>query len=86
MLVEKSQDPSRPRSSAFPKLFYVHVPASIPPPFLIPPGRQVVFACRSGRSIGQSLDDGAGTAGFPYGSHLAGGMLAWKAAGLPTET
>jgi rhodanese-related sulfurtransferase len=24
--------------------------------------------------------------GFAYASHLAGGILAWKAAGLPTET
>ena len=24
--------------------------------------------------------------GFDYDSHLAGGILAWKAAGLPTET
>jgi rhodanese-related sulfurtransferase len=24
--------------------------------------------------------------GYPYTSHLAGGILAWKAAGLPTET
>jgi rhodanese-related sulfurtransferase len=25
-------------------------------------------------------------AGYPYKSHLAGGIIAWKAAGLPTET
>jgi len=24
--------------------------------------------------------------GFAYDKHLAGGMLAWKAAGLPTRT
>ena len=24
--------------------------------------------------------------GYAYGSHLAGGILAWKAAGLPTES
>jgi rhodanese-related sulfurtransferase len=24
--------------------------------------------------------------GYPYGCHLAGGILAWKAAGLPTES
>jgi rhodanese-related sulfurtransferase len=23
--------------------------------------------------------------GLPYDAHLAGGILAWKAAGLPTE-
>jgi rhodanese-related sulfurtransferase len=50
-----------------------------------PAGREVVFACRSGRrSVTASL--AAQEQGFPYGSHLAGGLLAWKAAGLPTET
>ncbi len=50
-----------------------------------PAGREVVFACRSGRrSVTASL--AAQEQGFPYGSHLAGGILAWKAAGLPTET
>jgi rhodanese-related sulfurtransferase len=56
-------------------------PACIP----APPGRQVVFACRSGRrSVTASL--AAQAAGFAYDAHLAGGMLAWKAAGLPTES
>jgi rhodanese-related sulfurtransferase len=50
-----------------------------------PAGRDVVFACRSGRrSVTASL--AAQDQGFAYGSHLAGGILAWKAAGLPTET
>ena len=50
-----------------------------------PNGRQVVFACRSGkRSVTASL--AAQAAGFAYDNHLAGGMLAWKAAGLPTKT
>ena len=56
-------------------------PAEIPEPA----GRDVVFTCRSGRrSITASL--AAQGQGFAYGSHLAGGILAWKAAGLPTET
>jgi rhodanese-related sulfurtransferase len=50
-----------------------------------PPGSEVVFACRSGRrSVTASL--AAQEQGFPYDAHLAGGILAWKAAGLPTET
>jgi rhodanese-related sulfurtransferase len=45
----------------------------------------VVFACRSGkRSVTASL--AAQSAGLPYDKHLAGGMLGWKAAGLPTKT
>lgn len=49
-----------------------------------PAGKRVVFACRSGRrSVTASL--AAQEAGYPYDSHLAGGILAWKAAGLPTK-
>ncbi len=56
-------------------------PAAIPDP----EGKQVVFACRSGRrSVTASL--AAQDQGYPYTAHLAGGILAWKAAGLPTET
>jgi rhodanese-related sulfurtransferase len=55
-------------------------PAAIPDP----QGRQVVFACRSGnRSVFASL--AAQDRGYPYKSHLAGGIIAWKAAGLPTK-
>jgi rhodanese-related sulfurtransferase len=49
-----------------------------------PQGKQVVFACRSGRrSITASV--AAQDQGYPYKSHLAGGILGWKAA-LPTKT
>ncbi len=63
------------------------VPLSAFNPAAIPAsdGREVVFACRSGRrSVTASL--AAQERGFAYGSHMAGGILAWKAAGLPTET
>ena len=50
-----------------------------------PQGKEVVFACRSGkRSVTASL--AAQAAGFAYDRHLAGGMLGWKAAGLPTKS
>jgi rhodanese-related sulfurtransferase len=56
-------------------------PAAIPDP----QGREVVFACRSGRrSVTASL--AAQEKGYPYDAHLAGGILAWKAAGLETKT
>jgi rhodanese-related sulfurtransferase len=49
-----------------------------------PQGKRVVFACRSGRrSITASV--AAQDAGYPYDAHLAGGILGWKAAGLPTK-
>ena len=55
-------------------------PAQIPDPA----GKQVVFACRSGkRSVTASL--AAQDRGYPYNSHLAGGIIGWKAAGLPTR-
>ena len=50
-----------------------------------PQGKQIVFACRSGkRSVTASM--AAQAAGLPYDKHLAGGMLGWKQAGLPTRT
>jgi rhodanese-related sulfurtransferase len=65
----------------------VIVPLSEFDPSAIPePGdREVVFACRSGRrSVTASL--AAQEQGYAYCCHLAGGILAWKAAGLPTES
>ena len=49
-----------------------------------PAGKEIVFACRSGkRSVTASL--AAQADGFAYDKHLAGGMLGWKSAGLPTK-
>ena len=65
----------------------VVVPLSSFDPHAIPDpaGKLVVFACRSGkRSVTASI--GAQAAGLAYDKHLAGGMLGWKAAGLPTRT
>lgn len=56
-------------------------PSQIPDP----QGREVVFACRSGRRS-VTASQAAQAAGLPYDAHLAGGLLAWKAAGLPTES
>jgi rhodanese-related sulfurtransferase len=49
-----------------------------------PEGKQVVFACRSGRRS-VTASQAAQAAGLPYDSHLAGGILAWKAGGYPTD-
>ena len=79
------REPNETAVERFPKA--VLVPLSSFDPAIIPDpaGRDVVFACRSGRrSVTASL--AAQEQGFPYGAHLAGGILAWKAAGLPTET
>src|ERR1700757_1919800 len=50
-----------------------------------PKGRRVLFACRSGRRS-VTASQAAQAAGLKYDAHLAGGILAWKAAGLPTES
>ena len=79
------REPNEVATEAYPDAVVVPLssfdPASIPDP----KGRQVVFACRSGkRSVTASL--AAQAAGLPYDKHLAGGILGWKAAGLPTKT
>src|SRR5262249_40358457 len=48
-------------------------------------GRAIVFSCGSGvRSL--KAAEIAQAAGLPHNAHLVGGLKAWKAAGLPTES
>ena len=79
------REPNEVAAEAYPGAVVVPLstfdPAAIPDP----QGRQVVFACRSGkRSVTASL--AAQAAGLAYDKHLAGGIIGWKAAGLPTRT
>jgi rhodanese-related sulfurtransferase len=84
MLVDV-REPNETAVERFPQAVLVPLSSFDPAAIPDPAGRDVVFACRSGRrSVTASL--AAQEQGFPYGSHLAGGILAWKAAGLPTET
>lgn len=46
-------------------------------------GRRLVFHCGSGKRSQTALDL-ALQAGLDVGSHMAGGMAAWKAEGYPT--
>ena len=79
------REPNETALERFPDAVLVPLSAFDPAAIPDPAGRDVVFACRSGRrSVTASL--AAQEAGFAYASHLAGGILAWKAAGLPTET
>jgi rhodanese-related sulfurtransferase len=85
MLLVDVREPNETALESFPEAEIVPLsgfdPAAIPDP----QGKQVVFACRSGRrSVTASL--AAQDQGYPYKSHLAGGIIAWKAAGLPTKT
>ena len=79
------REPNEVAAEAYPGAAVVPLSRFDPLDIPDPQGKQVVFACRSGkRSVTASLAAQAG--GLPYDKHLAGGMLAWKAAGLPTET
>jgi rhodanese-related sulfurtransferase len=79
------REPNEVAVEAYPDAVVVPLSSFDPQDIPDPGGRQVVFACRSGkRSVTASLAAQAG--GLAYDKHLAGGMLAWKAAGLPTKT
>jgi len=85
MLLVDVREPNETAVESFPDAVVVPLsmfdPAEIPDP----QGKEVVFACRSGRrSITASV--AAQDAGYPYTSHMAGGIIGWKAAGLPTKT
>jgi rhodanese-related sulfurtransferase len=85
VLLVDVREPNETDAERFPDSVLVPLSAFDPAEIPDPQGREVVFACRSGRrSVTASL--AAQERGFAYGSHLAGGILAWKAAGLPTET
>jgi rhodanese-related sulfurtransferase len=79
------REPNEVAVDAYPDAVVVPLSSFDPQQIPDPNGKQVVFACRSGkRSVTASLAAQAG--GLAYNNHLAGGMLAWKAAGLPTKT
>jgi rhodanese-related sulfurtransferase len=85
MVLVDVREPNETAVESFPGAVLLPLSAFDPAAIPEPAGREVVFACRSGRrSVTASL--AAQERGFPYGSHLAGGILAWKAAGLPIET
>lgn len=84
MLLVDVREPNETAVESYPEGVIVPLsrfdPAAIPDP----QGKEVVFACRSGRrSITASVT--AQDFGYPYRCHLAGGIIAWKAAGLPTK-
>jgi rhodanese-related sulfurtransferase len=79
------REPNEVAVDAYPGAVVVPLSSFDPTAIPDPKGKQVVFACRSGkRSVTASL--AAQDAGLPHDKHLAGGMLAWKAAGLPTNS
>jgi rhodanese-related sulfurtransferase len=84
MVLVDVREPSETDLERYPEAFLLPMSMFDPRAIPDPGGRQVVFACRSGnRSVTASL--AAQAAGLPYDAHLAGGIKAWKAAGLQTE-
>jgi rhodanese-related sulfurtransferase len=79
------REPNEVAVEAYPDAVVVPLSGFDPKDIPDPKGKQVVFACRSGkRSVTASL--AAQAAGLAYDQHLAGGIIGWKAAGLPTRT
>jgi rhodanese-related sulfurtransferase len=79
------REPNEVAVDAYPGAVVVPLSTFDPKDIPDPKGKQVVFACRSGkRSVTASL--AAQAAGLPYDKHLAGGMIGWTAAGLPTKS
>jgi rhodanese-related sulfurtransferase len=84
ILLVDVREPGETAVERYPEAVYLPLSAFDPAAIPDPAGRQVVFACQVGkRSVTASLM--AQSAGLPYDSHLAGGMIAWKSLGLPTE-
>jgi rhodanese-related sulfurtransferase len=83
MVIVDVREPNETALETFPGAVLLPLSCFDPVAIPDPAGRQVVFACRSGRrSVTASLM--AQAAGLPYDAHLAGGILAWKDRGLPT--
>src|SRR3984893_1337541 len=74
MLLVDVREPNETAVERFPGAAIVPLSAFDPSEIPDPKGRQVVFACRSGRrSVTASL--AAQEKGFPYNAHMAGGIL-----------
>jgi rhodanese-related sulfurtransferase len=85
ILLVDVREPNEVEVERYPEAAYMPMSEFDPAALPDPGERQVVFACRSGqRSViaAQIAQD----SGLPYDAHLAGGLKAWKAAGLPTES
>ena len=77
MLLVDVREPNEVAIERYPDAVVVPLSSFDPAAIPDPQGREVVFACRSGRrSVTASL--AAQERGYPYAAHLAGGILAWK--------
>ena len=79
------REPHEVAAEHFPEAEYLPMSEFDPAALPDPAGRQLVFACQVGQRSAIAAQI-AQAAGLPYDAHLAGGLKAWKAAGLPTES
>lgn len=78
------REPNEVAAAAYPDAVLMPMSQYDPSALPDPGGKQVVFACGSGkRSMMASLM--AQEAGLPYDAHVEGGMKAWREAGLPLK-
>lgn len=83
MLVDV-REPAETAVERFPDAVLMPLSQFDPSRLTVPEGQSLVFACASGiRSL--KAGEFARSAGLRCEAHLAGGIKAWKAAGLPTE-
>ncbi|MBM3529254.1 MAG: rhodanese-like domain-containing protein [Alphaproteobacteria bacterium] len=85
MLLVDVREPNEIAVESYPGAAVVPLSSFDPKQIPDPQGKEVVFACRSGRRS-VTASQAAQAQGLRYDAHLAGGIIAWKAAGLPTET
>ena len=85
VLLVDVREPNETAVERYPGAVIVPLSSFDPSQIPDPQGKRVVFACRSGRRS-VTASQAAQASGLPYDAHLAGGILAWKAAGLPTES
>lgn len=79
------REPNETAAEAYPDGIILPLSSFDPSDIPDPDGKEIVFACRSGkRSVTASR--AAQAAGLAYDKHLEGGIIGWKAAGLPTKT
>ena len=84
ILLVDVREPNETAVESYPDAVIVPLSCFDPTAIPDPQGKQVVFACRSGRRRSPHRLPRR-TPGYPYDAHLAGGIIAWKAAGLPTK-
>lgn len=85
ILLVDVREPGETMRERIPSALLLPMSAFDPSAIPVAGDRTVVFTCASGiRSVYAA--EIALAHGFGYDAHLAGGIKAWKAAGLPTES